>query len=236
MSEFKIIPDASDYKINKNAEVIRISNDKPVFVLAGARVILKNNNGNNVPYNVDELVRQLFNDDVDNSDSSLKVFSSSNMPCGDISSEEQSDTHESEDKLLVNQEFINEVIRKETNTILVHNNISCHISEPCEDRKRGRGRPKGSKNVNAKIKSEKEPKKEKETNPTDFKVTKEIQRILDLDEFDRIKICKLHMLGCSVDEIIVHLKKPKKAYATVYVTISQFKKDKKLQERVASIN
>lgn len=201
MEEFKTIPDAPDYTINKEGEVKR-TNGTTVFHLADRMVILKKKDGLNGHFSVDDLVGKLFTITTikptanDVNDHPLEESSVSLNKEREI--KEENETNESEDKNLIKEDI-----------------------EPTAIEENPKNKTRGRKKKSEVISSDKS--------------SAEIEHILNLDEFDRVKICKLHLLGCTNNEILFHLKKPKSSYASVAVTISQYKADKKLQERIAGI-
>lgn len=147
MNEFKIIPQAPDYKINKECEVRRVINDKPLLILDDRKVLLKNKDGALQRFSVEDLVKELF----------------STTTTKELEEIEQNDTHESEDADLVKQESVSPESSEQKSTEHIESEIpkkrkkyiwtfigKTGSGKPpkIEDVKikRGRGRPAGSKN------------------------------------------------------------------------------------------
>lgn len=123
MNEFKTIPNAPEYKINSEKEVRRISNDKPVFVLAGGKVLLKTSDGGMDHFIVEDLVKELFNNNID---------------------VEQIITNKTNNS--------NPMITNETNPTESEKEITQDVNGLTPSVKKGRGRPKKLVDPNAPVK------------------------------------------------------------------------------------
>lgn len=163
MSDYKIIPKAPDYKINKEGEVLR-SNDTKVFVLAGRKALLRKPDGTMEQFSIDDLVNELFNDEAE---VETKVHNSDFHPSpeSEIVSEENN-TNESEDSelskdeptKLVSGEFVPSEMIIPHSSYANTSNIQQTNTRPRPqvanetEVKRGRGRPKKIKDTNEPVK------------------------------------------------------------------------------------
>lgn len=231
MEEYKIIPQAPDYKINRNEEVIRTINGKPLLALAGGKVLLKKPDGTMQSFMTADLVNEIFgNEDtkgqlrsqvVDFVESNKVIVQSETNPSGDfvgpityvnLTAEEQKE------------------LEKEINT--------SNDTNPTNNDNKPKGKSKREKFVwtfIGKTGAGKSPKgmekKKDDESPKTFTATKEVAKIIELDCSESMKIWKLHQAGCSNEEILAHLKLPKEKSKKCNNTIWNYKHSPSMRKK-----
>lgn len=252
MNEFKIIPQAPDYKINKEGEVIRSSNGRPLLSLSGGKVLLKKLDGTMQSFMTADLVNELFgNEDtkgqlrsqvVDFVENNKILIQSETDPDGSITrpityvkptAEEQKElekeeinTNESEDANLVKDDEKPKAKRNKFEWVF--NGTGAGKSPEHPESKV----PKKKEKVKKSIQKEVGVTPDGISGPVTKEVlTKEIKRIISLDCSESMKIWKLSQVGCSNEEILTHLKLPKEKSKKCLNTIWNYKNNPSMRKK-----
>lgn len=223
MDEFKIILQAPDYKMNKDGEVRRVINDKPLLILGGGKVLLKKPDGTMQHFVIDDLVRELFgNEDtkgqlrsqvVDFVSNNKVVVQSETNPTGDFT---------------VPIIYVKPTAEEQKE--LEKGTSQGKEASPIKDEK-----PKTKSKIE-KVKKSIQKKvgviADKISGPvTKEAITKEIERIASLDCSESMKIWKLHQVGCSNEEILFYLNLPKEKSKKCLNTIWNYKHNESMRKK-----